>query len=80
MKHEQYDDDDGRVIADMNVEGMRWYVPHRRKRASAHEEIELTPKERVGLYLGVFKAVALVAGVFIGVFFLVILLMTLVWH
>lgn len=80
MKRRQYDDDDGRTIVDMNVEGMPWYVPKRDKPTSNHEEIKLTPKENLGLYLGVLKAVALVAGVFIGVFFLVILLMTLVWH
>ena len=29
-KKKQYDEDDGRVIAPMNVDGMPWYVPDNR--------------------------------------------------
>ena len=36
-KPRQYDDDDGRTIISMDVEGMRWYdKDHRRQKPSQH--------------------------------------------
>jgi hypothetical protein len=41
----KYDDDDGRVICDMDVEGMRWYDKRKRhneiikKRAISHDQL-----------------------------------------
>ncbi len=76
----KYDDDDGRTIANMNVEGMPWYRPGRsEKSVNKGSKVDLTKKERIGLYLGIFKAVSLVAIVFVGVFFLLILILTRVW-
>lgn len=80
-KRREYDDDDGRQIADMNVDGMPWYV--RRSSPSSNsqndEPIELTREERRSLYGGVLKAVLLVAAAFIGVYFLVVFLLTRIW-
>ncbi len=80
-KRREYEDDDGRQIADMNVDGMPWYV---RKSPSStdsqnNEPVELTREERLSLYGGVLKAVLLVAAAFIGVYFLVVFLMTRIW-
>lgn len=64
----KYDDDDGRVIAKMNVEGMPWYTPGHTTSISDNERDEendsethnviddLTPKERFWLYVGATKA------------------------
>ncbi len=80
-KRREYEDDDGRQIADMNVEGMPWYV--RKSSTSSDskdiEPVELTREERLSLYGGVLKAVLLVAAAFIGVYFLVVLLLTKIW-
>lgn len=80
-KRREYDDDDGRQIADMNVDGMPWYL---RKSSSSSgsqndEPVDLTREERRSLYGGVMKAVLLVAAAFIGVYFLVVFLLTRIW-
>ena len=74
----QYDDDDGRTIANMDVDGMPWYSKRKRS-VKKMPMIELSKEERKGLYSGIFKAVALVALVFIVVFFLFIFLLTRIW-
>ena len=75
----QYDDDDGRTIANMDVDGMPWYSKRKRS-VKKMPMIELSKEERKGLYSGIFKAVALVALVFIVVFFLFIFLLTRIWN
>jgi len=40
----QYDDDDGRTIADMNVEGMPWYHAEQRRLNRAQSRAELQEK------------------------------------
>ncbi|MBE6927159.1 MAG: hypothetical protein E7467_01490 [Ruminococcaceae bacterium] len=77
----KYDDDDGRVIANMNVEGMRWYRPKASDKPNNQMSMEeLTKDERRGLYLGTMRAVALIAFVFVCVFFLLILGLILLWN
>lgn len=82
-KRREYDDDDGRQIADMNVDGMPWYVRKSSSSSSSDsqsdEPVELTREERRSLYGGVLKAVLLVAAAFIGVYFLVVFLLTRIW-
>lgn len=80
-KRREYDDDDGRQIADMNVDGMPWYV---RKSSPASESngsepVHLTREEKLSLYGGILKAVLLVSAAFVGVYFLVILFLTRIW-
>ena len=72
-----YDDDDGRTIANMNVEGMPWYSEKRSEKKMPM--VELSKEEKRGLYSGIVKAVALVALVFVVVFFLLILFLTKIW-
>ena len=69
-------EDDGRTIADMNVDGMPWYEPKRQDNA---EKIELTPSEQRALIGSALKAALLVAAIFGLVYFLFILFCTHVW-
>ena len=82
-----YDDDDGRVISSMNVDGMPWYN-EKEKQEKQHEkntyqrtadELDLTPKEKRAMMGGVFAAALLVAGVFALAGFLFILFCVFVW-
>jgi len=75
MARRTYDDDDGRTIADMNVEGMPWYDRSRR-RGRTGDAFRPDPAQRRSLILGVLAAVLLVTLVFGGAYFLVILLMS----
>ena len=74
-----YDDDDGRVIADMNIEGMPWYRKDRKEKKPGQEPIDLTKEESRAITAGMLKAGFLVAGVFIGVYLLFILFCVFVW-
>ena len=84
-----YDDDDGRVISPMNVDGMPWNhggianhdAKHteREKPMLDENEIELTPQEKRARMGGVFAAAFLVAGAFLLAGFLFILFCVLVW-
>ena len=69
-------EDDGRTIADMNVDGMPWYEPKRQDNA---EKIELTSSEQRALIGSTLKAALLVAAIFGLVYFLFILFCTNVW-
>lgn len=77
-------EDDGRVIAPMNVEGMPWFVNQddRLKQSPPSDEnepLQLTRKETFSLIGGVLLAVLLVGGVFLVGYFLFILFSTNVW-
>lgn len=79
----KFDDDDGRVICNMDVEGMRWHdKPARRK------ETELRPVSQVGQMTRsearrytwyALRAGLVVAGIFSVVWVLFILFCTQVW-
>ena len=88
MKKERknkYDDDDGRVIAPMNIDGMPWYSGNHKlfgnKQPSEQNsgDIQLTPKETRAMLGGVFAAALLVAGVFALAALLFILFCVYVW-
>ncbi len=70
--------DDGRTIANMNVDGMPWYEPERQDPESS-EKIQLTKEEQRYMIGGALKAALLVALVFGVVYFLFILFCTNVW-
>ena len=57
-KKKTYDDDDGRTVADMNVEGFRWYESDdkKRKREAAKK---MSKAERKALMLSSYKRIAL---------------------
>ena len=76
--------DDGRTIADMNVEGMPWYSPggklsraERRQRAKGSEP--LTKEESRYYTWGALKAALLVAGVMCGGIILFVWFCLAVW-
>lgn len=81
--HKQYDDDDGRVIASMNVDGMPWYQRSQRfdrnKREQASDFSDLTKEESREIVKGAMKAGLLIAGVFILAMLLFILFCLYVW-
>lgn len=70
-KREEFEDD-GRTIADMNVDGMPWYLEKREKQPEP-EKIELTKEEGRAMMGGILKATLLVTlafGVGLTVFIL----------
>ena len=80
-KRKIYDDDDGRTIAEMNVDGMPWYV-RARERPAGNEDAgreELSRSEKRAMLFGVLKASMLVGGVYIVVFLAFILFCINVW-
>ena len=75
--------DDGRTIANMNVEGMPWYNPKRDEIPETSKikgkGEELTAKETLAVMGGVLKAALLVALVFAVAFTAFILFCVFVW-
>jgi len=58
-KKKQYDDDDGRTIANMNVEGMPWYEANKEekdKKKQQMEDLRITRKERRAMIWGAYLA------------------------
>ena len=81
-----YDDDDGRVIAPMNVDGMPWsrksspapQIP-KDEAPKVADDLQLTAKEKRAMVGGVFAAAILIAGIFVLAAFLFILFCLFVW-
>ncbi len=60
------------TIADMNIEGFRWYNPNKKKeQSSGAEPIKLTRKERRAIMKGAIRAVFPFIVIIILVFVLV---------
>ena len=78
MAKKTYDDDDGRTIVNMNVEGMPWYRPENPD-GPANPPEQLTKEESRAAMWGALKAALLVAGIFALGFFLFILFCDKVW-
>lgn len=82
-QRKQYDDDDGRVIASMNVDGMPWYQRSQRfdrnRREQASDFSDLTKEENREIVKGAMKAGLLIAGVFILAMLLFILFCLYIW-
>ncbi len=76
-------EDDGRVIAPMNVDGMPWYLKRNKSsessNATSNTNEQLTPSQRRAFMFGVLKAVLLIFSVYFLVFFLFILFCSKVW-
>lgn len=66
-KPRQYDDDDGRTIADMNVEGMPWYVKRTAPKDKKAEQPEMTRRESLAMMGGMMKAALLIGLAFFAV-------------
>lgn len=83
-RDKHYDDDDGRTIADMNVEGMPWYDPSRKSAKPGQPggnqtKLELTPSQRWRVILGCLSAVGVILLIFAVVYFIAIFGMDLAW-
>ena len=80
-----HDDDDGRVIANMNVDGMPWYQRSDRqhmgfpKSKRGSDFSDLTREETREIIKGALKASLLIVSVFILAMFLFILFCLYVW-
>jgi len=58
-------EDDGRTIAEMNVEGMPWYTEKKEKPAGPQSEpVELNKEEKRAMMGGIMKATMLVTLAF----------------
>lgn len=80
MRKKIYDDDDGRIIANMNIEGTPWYVPGKHGDANPVSEENMPgKKEMFHIIMGALAAGLLIGIVFIAAFFLFILFCTEVW-
>jgi len=88
----EYRDDDGRVIASMNVDGMPWYSEKHADGPGASSEYQgnvspdaintapkMTRRENLAFMSGVLRAALLAALVFIGGLFLFILFCVNIW-
>ncbi len=78
-KRKQYDDDDGRTVADMNVEGLPWYVQKREKPPVSETPEELDPAQKRAALRGMLAAALLIAGIFIVGALLFILFCLYIW-
>ena len=75
-----YDDDDGRVIANMNVDGMPWYLRDQNQATSSNSNVEdLTKEETRAIIWGTVKAGLLIAGIFLLAALIFILFCIHVW-
>lgn len=80
-KRKIYDDDDGRTIANMNVDGMPWYAdnPAPNDNGKEPERSDLGHWGTLSVIWGVLKAALLVTAVFAVGYLLFILFCTLIW-
>ncbi len=76
-QHDEYEDDD-HVIANMNVEGMPWYRKEEKWHSKGKKYTRFTKEQTRFIILGTLKAALLIAGAFLGAFFLFILLLCIV--
>ena len=81
-KQKVYDDDDGRTIANMNVEGMPWYVEGDEERAEKRSlggTDSMTDEQLKAYKHAALRSALLVALVFGVVFFIFIAFCDFVW-
>ena len=84
-KPEQPEWDDGRTIANMNVEGMPWYspgkrIPRRKNREKPEDREEVLTKQESRYYTwGALKAALLVVGILCAGLVLFILFCQHIW-
>lgn len=81
-KNHPEEEDDGRTIADMNVEGMPWYREHRADifpGKTSGSGSDLTPEQMRMYRWAAIKAGLFVAAIFGIVFFLFIFFCDFIW-
>lgn len=75
-----YDDDDGRTIAPMNIEGMPWYEPEAPERRPDGTEPEPLTKEEARIYtLAAVKAGLTIVSVFGVAIYIFLLFCDKIW-
>ncbi len=75
-----YDDDDGRTIAPMNIEGMPWYKPEAPERRPDGTEPEPLTKEEARMYtLAAVKAGLTIVSVFGVAIYIFLLFCDKIW-
>ena len=75
-----YEDDDGRTIAKMDVDGMPWYLERARCNQDPDKQpLELSKAERWAMLKGVLAAAMLIVLIFVVVFALFILFAEHIW-
>ena len=75
-----FDGDDGRVVANMNVDGMPWYMRSRKPETPQNNDLsDLTKEETREIIKGAMKAGLLVGSVFFVGFLVFILICVLIW-
>ncbi|MDD4839355.1 MAG: hypothetical protein PHE93_01620 [Clostridia bacterium] len=77
-----YSDDDGRVIAPMNIDGMPWFNPKTQKTGENKEakpQEKMTRKEMMRLIWNLYSALIPIALIFIVAFGGLIAFMVFVW-
>lgn len=79
MRKKVYDDDDGRVIANMNIDGTPWYVKEKKVKDGSSEEFVPDFKLTFNIMKGALAAGLLIGFVFIAACFLFLLFCTRVW-
>lgn len=76
----QTKDEDSRVVADMNVEGMPWHLPGKPLYEESKEPLpELDKKELRRLTLSATAGGLLIAVVFLVIFFLFVMFCIYIW-
>ena len=73
---EEKNGDDGRTVADMNIEGMPWYRKNRREREEEEDFSDLNTRE---LIKEAYKKFIPAALIWIGFFLLVLLAVEYLW-
>lgn len=81
MARKKYDDDDGHVVANMNVEGMPWHRqgPKDETPSSLNEQNMATPRETWQIMLNAMKWVFIGSVAFVLVIVAFVWLLTIVW-
>ena len=76
------EDDDGKVIAKMDVDGMPWYIDklHKEDELPKGEGYQMNKKESRSYMWGAMSAAFLVTAIFGPVFAVIILLLLLYWN
>ncbi len=74
-------EDDGRTIADMNVDGMPWFLPGQEDRPGevGSDHYQMTPREQRMYTFAAVKAGLLIVGVFGAVFAAFIAFCDFIW-
>lgn len=79
-KKKQYDDDDGRTVANMNVDGMPWYLERANKSSGNNDSgMNMSKSEERAMLRGVILATLAVTGVFVLGGLLFVLFCTNIW-